>query len=262
MPFLKRDGVSLFYERTGGEGRPVVLVHGWSCDHTFLAPQAEHFARLGHAVFALDLRGHGHSDKPHQPYPISAFADDIAWTCGALGLLRPILIGHSMGGVAAFDAVCRFPDLTNALVMLDSGVVLPESSRAAIPKFAERMRGPDYRDLLREYVETFLFVPTDDASRCASILSKMVTTPQHVMVAAFAALTDYDARELANRLSAACLYVAANEPSPRCDMQALRSLIPGLRYSQTTGSGHFCQLEVPDQVNGMVDQFLALLPSG
>jgi pimeloyl-ACP methyl ester carboxylesterase len=79
MPFLHRDGVSLFYERTGGEGCPVVLVHGWSCDHTFLAPQAEHFARLGHAVFALDLRGHGLSDKPHQPYPIAAFSDDSRW---------------------------------------------------------------------------------------------------------------------------------------------------------------------------------------
>jgi alpha/beta hydrolase fold len=132
--FLHRDDVALFYETTRGEGPPVVLIHGWCCDHTFFAPQAANFAQAGHAVTSLDLRGHGRSDKPHQSYPISAFATDVAWVCGALGLSRPVLIGHSMGGIVAFDVACRHPDLPSAVVMLDSAVVLPAAVRAAIPR--------------------------------------------------------------------------------------------------------------------------------
>ena len=46
------------------------------------------------------------------------------------------------------------------------------------------------------------------------------------------------------------------------DMTALRAALPGLVTAQILGSGHFPQLEVPDQVNAMIAQFLALLPAG
>ena len=62
MPFLHRDGVALCVERTVGRAPPVLLIHGWCCEHRHMAPQAEHFARQGHAVMSVDLRGHGRSD--------------------------------------------------------------------------------------------------------------------------------------------------------------------------------------------------------
>ncbi len=86
MPFLYRDGVALYVEHTAGRAPPVLLIHGWCCDHRYMAPLAEHFARQGHAVVSLDLRGHGRSDKPQQAYPISAFADDVARCCRELQL--------------------------------------------------------------------------------------------------------------------------------------------------------------------------------
>ena len=52
-----------------------MFVHGWKCQRSFFAPQAEHFAKR-HRV-ALDLRGHGESDKPQGPYPIGAYVDDV-----------------------------------------------------------------------------------------------------------------------------------------------------------------------------------------
>ena len=78
MRHLERDGVALGYEETGEGEPPVLLVHGWCCDHTYLAPQLEHFVERGHRVVAVDLRGHGKSDKPHQRYSMQAFADDLA----------------------------------------------------------------------------------------------------------------------------------------------------------------------------------------
>jgi pimeloyl-ACP methyl ester carboxylesterase len=63
MRRLRRDGVALFYDEAGGGELPLVFVHGWCCDHTYFAPQFEHFRRK-HRVVAVDLRGHGQSDKP------------------------------------------------------------------------------------------------------------------------------------------------------------------------------------------------------
>lgn len=261
MPFLSRNDVPLYYELTEGPLAPVVLLHGWCCDRSFLAPQADHFARKGHRVVSLDFRGHGRSGKPDQPYPIGGFADDVAWLCDALNLVGPIVVGHSMGGIVAYDLAARWPALPSAIAMLDSAVVLPEATRAAVASEAARLRAPDYAAELRRVMEAAFFLATDDGARKEHLLAIMTATPQHVMVAAYAGLGQYDAAT-AGRVTVPSLYVAANEPSPRSDMDRLRALLPGLLYGQTVGSGHFCQLEVPEQVNAMLDRFLAVAVPG
>ena len=122
MRSLRRDGVALFYEEAQGDKPPTLLVHGWCGDHTHFAPQFEHFARRGHRVVAVDLRGHGESDKPHQSYTVQLFADDLAWMCAQLGLEKPVVIGHSMGGVVTLALALSYPDLPSAIVMLDAPV--------------------------------------------------------------------------------------------------------------------------------------------
>ena len=88
--------------------------------HTYLDPQFKHFAGRGHRVVAVDLRGHGQSDKPHQRYTMQVFADDLAWMCDQRNLVRPVVVGHSMGGIVAFDLAARYPALPCAVVMLDA----------------------------------------------------------------------------------------------------------------------------------------------
>ena len=258
MKHLQRDAVTLCYEQREGGAPPVVLIHGWCCDHTYFAPQFEHFAARGHSVITVDLRGHGQSDKPHQAYTMRGFADDVLWLCGQLKLTKPVLIGHSMGGIVAFDLAARYPDFAAALVMLDSAVALPASARAGIPAFLAALRGPDYRTALHDYVDKALFLASDDGVRKARILDAMAAAPQHVMVSAFEGLRDYDPGVAQGAKLAPSLYIAANEPVPRSDMTRLRGLIPALHVGQTVASGHFCQLEVPEQVNAMIDRFLAV----
>ncbi len=111
MRWLEHKGVKLFYREAPGEGQPVLLVHGWCCDHKYFAPRFEHFAGGGSRVVSVDLRGHGRSDKPEQGYTMQVFADDLAWLCEEIGLEKPVVIGHSMGGIVAFDLASRYPAL-------------------------------------------------------------------------------------------------------------------------------------------------------
>jgi hypothetical protein len=90
MQLIKKEGVTLAYQDINPGSPPMLFVHGWGCDHTAFAPQAEFFRR-SHRVVSVDLRGHGKSDAPHQDYTMAAFADDLAWLCTELALTKPIV---------------------------------------------------------------------------------------------------------------------------------------------------------------------------
>ncbi|MEG6507598.1 alpha/beta hydrolase [Methyloligella sp. 2.7D] len=263
MPDDDTERVSLSYRRAIGRKRPIVLIHGWCCDSTYMGPLFSHFVRHGHTVMAMDLRGHGRSDKPDLPYTMQIFADDIALLCAEVRLLEPVFVGHSMGGIVAFEMAVRYPHLASAVVMLDAAVALPESTKAAIPNLIEELRGPDYRAALRSYVSKVLFMPSDDAERKASILDQMTSTPQHVIVSCLEGLAEYDPSPAGEDFVMPSLYIAADEPVPRADMSRLQKLVPRMLTGKTVGSGHFCQLEVPDQITAMIERFLTVtFPSG
>ena len=101
MPFAERDGVRLFYER-GGDGPELLFVPGWCCDHTFYAPQFEHFASSC-TVTAIDPRGCGQSSRPDDGYDIPTLADDVAWLCEEIGISQPVVVGHSLAGMMVIE---------------------------------------------------------------------------------------------------------------------------------------------------------------
>ncbi len=253
MGWLHRNGVALFYEEAGGGEPPVLLVHGIACDHTYLAPQFEHF-RGGHRVVAVDLRGHGRSDAPRQEYTIEGFADDLAWMCDRLGIEKPVVVGHSLGGEISLALAASFTDLPAAVVAMDSTIVPPQERSGMMRPFIESLRSPAYPEELRRYFSKF-FLPTDDQERKARILNRAPSTPQHQHVVASAwedGLFAYDTAAAACR--APVLYIDAG--TPNTDLVRFGELCPRLVVGKTVGSGHFVQLEVPEQVNAMIERFL------
>ena len=109
MKKLTRDGVALAYNEDGTGDPPMVLVHCWVCDHTFFAPQFDHFSGT-QRVITVDLRGHGESDKPQQAYTVTGFAEDLVWLCRQLAVEKPVVVGHSMGGNVALELAASYPD--------------------------------------------------------------------------------------------------------------------------------------------------------
>lgn len=255
MRLFTRDGMALAYRDLGSGGLPVVLLHGWACDHTFLQPQLEHFSG-SHRVIAVDLRGHGESDAPDSRYTLAEFADDMHELITALRLPPVVVIGHSMGGQVALELAARHSAEVSAICLIDSVVFPPVSLTAQLRRLLPELAGPDYLDVLSEAAGA-LFLETDDPVRKAELLRKMGRTPRHVAVTAFRGhLLDYDFAVAV----AACEVPAAYLGAARAlaDLDRFRSLCPQLMTGQTLGSGHFSPLEVPDQINSMLDRFLAI----
>jgi pimeloyl-ACP methyl ester carboxylesterase len=103
----------------GGEGEPLVLVHGLgsrALDFVFLMPGLA----KGHRVFALDLLGYGASDRPNVDYSITLQTGILRQFLDGQGLARVDLAGLSMGGWIALDFAVRSPERVRRLVLLDS----------------------------------------------------------------------------------------------------------------------------------------------
>jgi len=254
MRILRRDGVALCFTEAGSGTPPLLFVHGWTCDRSFFNPQFEHFCR-SHRVVAVDLRGHGASDKPEQDYTMAAFADDLAWLCEQIGLHKPVVVGHAMGGLVAIDLAARYPDVPAAIVTLATPVLLTEAACDQLLPVVAALHTADYRQAQRRMVAQGLFLPSDDPVRKAEILDRMSSAPQHVMASAFEHMVAYyrDMPVAACRVPWLALF-ASWIP----DVAQLRGLCPHVVTGQTVGAGAFHQLEVPGQVNAMIERFLAV----
>ena len=248
------DGTTLAHLDTGVGDPPFVFVHGWTCNHTHFAPQIAHFA-AEHRVVAVDLRGHGASDAPEQRYTVTAFADDVAWLCTRLGLARPVLIGHSMGGQVVLDAAARHPDLATAVVMVDAAPIVAGSPAVAMAAdLGAALAGPEgvaAREALADHAVAALARAPDLQ---AQVRGDMLDTPHHVAVSCVTLMGEWHGEAAARACAVPMLHIAAEDPIN--DAAALRALNPRMHTGQTVGAGHFNQLEVPDQVNAMIERFL------
>ncbi|QES04376.1 alpha/beta hydrolase [Streptomyces venezuelae] len=118
------DGVRLAYRVRGPEDAPpVVLVHGRGENSTTWTRVAAELA-ADHRVYAVDLRGHGLSDRPGG-YGFDAFRDELGGFLTALGLTGATVVAHSMGGGAAYLLAAREPALIGRLVLEDVPVFFP-----------------------------------------------------------------------------------------------------------------------------------------
>ena len=122
---LRNDGVRIAYE-ISGEGEPVVLVHGFASDRVQNWRGPGWYQTLngaGYQVIALDCRGHGESDKPHDPamYSHETMAGDVIAVMQDAGVGRALLMGYSMGGYISMSLLIKHPELFRKVVIAGVG---------------------------------------------------------------------------------------------------------------------------------------------
>ncbi|WP_433565311.1 alpha/beta fold hydrolase [Nocardia sp. CA-151230] len=116
------DGRGLSYVDFGGSGRTVIALHGHMSDGESFTDLA---ARLsaGWRLVALDQRGHGHSDRAAD-YTRDGYLADILALLDHLGLERAVLLGHSLGGINAYQFAARHPERVAAIIDIDAPAAL------------------------------------------------------------------------------------------------------------------------------------------
>jgi pimeloyl-ACP methyl ester carboxylesterase len=251
---VARDGMRLAFETEGTGEPPILFVHGWCCDRSFFAPQFAHFAGR-QAVAALDLRGHGESDHPPGAgdYRIGTLADDVLAVAQAAGLSQPVVAGHSLGALVGLACAAR-PGAIRALLMIDPAPITNDAAKAFFRNSVAAVAADQDGSWRRSFVAR-MFLPGDRVRR-AAILSGMAQVPPEIAAGVMRAMGEFDG---AAALAAAAVPVLSIGSAVPANKSAdLRALCPSIVIGQTVGAGHFLQLEVPEQVNAMIERFLAI----
>lgn len=121
MHVLSRDGTKIAYDVVG-HGAPLVLLHGFT-ESSEIWREAGYVERLrgrGRRVVLVDCRGHGNSDKPHEPHMYSGTncAEDVVAVLDRLHIARTDVLGHSMGGAIGFALAARHSRRIRGLIVI------------------------------------------------------------------------------------------------------------------------------------------------
>jgi pimeloyl-ACP methyl ester carboxylesterase len=253
MEIALADQIKLHFDKAGFGNPTSILIHGGGGDTSHLAPQFYFFSRRGTAI-NLDLRGYGKSDKPMKYGTIAQYADDVAYLCRQLKITSPVIIGHSMGGMVAVELAAKHPMLPTAIVLISSGVLFPKAALGDEEKALCGLKSATYRAAIQALIDQ-ICLPSDRFK--SHVEETFFAVPQEQWVAHFEAMFAWDkvARE---RVSACKLPILYIEDSGGCysDLPLFSSLCPQLVIGKTVGSGHFPTLEVPEQVNSMIKDFV------
>jgi pimeloyl-ACP methyl ester carboxylesterase len=176
--------------------------------------------------------------------------------CERLDAGRVVGVGHSLGGLVALELAATRPDLARAAVLIDS-VLLATGDRApAVADLVAGIRGPGADRVLRDYLRLF-FGPHDDPALCDWILGQAVRTPAHVTSSIWEeSVRSWDDAGALARCRVPLLYLDAG--TPNADLERAVRANPSMTLGRTVGSGHFSQLVIPQQVNAMLERFLAV----
>jgi pimeloyl-ACP methyl ester carboxylesterase len=252
--FAILDGMKVHYLKSGKGNQTVVLVHGWTCDANFWRFQMPVLSKDSR-VIAIDLPGHGQSDKPHVAYTPDLFARAINAVLIDAGVQRAVLVGHSLGTPIIRQFYRMYPKKTAALVIVDGTLRMPERN-PAMEAFMATLRGPDYEKTLSAMV-TGMTTPMLDASLRDEVKRVMTSAPQYVAVSALESMGD---ESIWNRdpINVPVLAVLAKSPAWAPDTeQFLRSVAPNLEYRMFEGVSHFLMMDKPDEFSQTLSDFLS-----
>jgi pimeloyl-ACP methyl ester carboxylesterase len=261
MPYHRTsDGTRLYYEVVGRAGRrrpTFVLVHGLCSNLEHWGDVREGLAERGR-VLAVDLRGHGRSEAPAAGYTINGFAADLGGLVETRGGTAPvILVGHSMGSTVSMTLAVRQPRLVRAVISVD-GALDQYATAEALPTdrtyraFVDREHPDGVRVLYR------LFFPNPrDAVLGQRITEDAARTPRHAAIASLRATLLADVPAIARRVRQPLLYIGASRRNR--SEATLHALVPHGEFAQAAQSGHFVQLEAPDQTIAMINRFVSRL---
>ena len=251
--FTTSDGVRLAYHQMGEGDPPIVFIHGGFGNRTGFTLQEEYFSP-NHRCLAIDLRGHGDSDKPDEQYTMDKYADEVAEWLRHLGIRRPILVGHSMGGQVVISVAARHPELVSAIASLDSPSNIPGWHRRYHGPFDHLMtRDGPFREALLTFLGT-AYLPTDDPSRLREMPEWLAEVPGHVIVNGWQGMSAFDPTPVLRQVKCPYLYIDCGQPG--LDFDRLRELCPQVVIGKTVGAGHQATKDVPDQINAMLRRFI------
>lgn len=260
MKTLSVNGIEVAYQESGS-GPPLLLLHGFSLDHTIWSAQAEALSR-SYRVLCPDMRGMGRTTHAGGAITLEMMADDMAAFLGALDISAAAVAGFSMGGYVLLQMAVRHPLMVRAC-----GFV---STRAAADsEEGKQARLRQMRLVIDEGMAPFaaeflpaLFSPGYLSSHPleAEATRRVVTSqvPNHIAALIDANRRRADMTPRLGEIAVPCVVLGGTADAliPVAQMRALQEGLPDSVYEMIEGAGHTTPLESASRVTFQLDQLL------
>jgi 2-hydroxy-6-oxonona-2,4-dienedioate hydrolase len=241
-----------------GSGRPLVLLHGTGGHaETYarnIGPLSEHFH-----VMALDMAGHGYTDRPDVTYTLDVFADHVIAVADAIGEDRIFLSGESLGGVVSCWTALKYPDRISGLKQLDD-----------IETRTRRLSEDFSRETVRRRLEWLVLDPASVTDELVDIRYKIYSQPgmvDHMVELMCTVLqqnrasvgdVDYFSYSLSELKCPVLLIWTDHNPGKSLRaVQHVIDAIPQKEFHLLKDAAHWAQWEKPDEVNPLMIDFLS-----
>lgn len=247
------DGNKVHYYDVGNRKakNALILIHGWTCNADFWKDSYSAFPN--YRVIAIDLPGHGQSDKPKASYSMEYFARSIEAVMAKAKIQKAVLVGHSMGTPVIRQFYRIFPGKTLGLVIVD-GALRPYGPKAQVEKFFEPMF-KNYREQAPKFIDGLLGPTRDDLK--PSIKTAMLSTPDYVGIGAGEGMLE-DAIWTNDPIKVPVLAImSASTTWPPDTKDFYKTIAPNIDFQMWTGVSHFLMMEKPKEFNEQVESFIA-----
>jgi 3-oxoadipate enol-lactonase len=249
------------YEAAGDPNLPpLVFMHGIGGAARAWRGQLDFFKDC-YCAIAWDMPGYGGS-APLPTVSIAALADALQDFLQQVGATRPILVGHSIGGMIVQQVLAKNPGIAGAVVLAQTSPAFGKPDGDWQKAFVDARLGPLDRgetlvslapSLVRELVGD-----NPDVSGMELARDCMASVPEATYRATMLALMGFDLRGALKNIAAPTLVLSGskdnNAPAPM--MAKMASYIPSAKYVELDGVGHLANLERPGVFNIAVDSFL------
>lgn len=266
---IKLPGAEVSYVELG-EGEPIVFVHGISGSWQNWLENLPHFSRT-HRAIALDLPGFGASPMPSWPIEMPAYGRLLHDFCEKLGLDRDVsLVGNSMGGLVAAEAVLSAPERFDRLVLVSAAGFI----NTWLPHQRGKATSQAWDTFGRPFGAAARFFVTHRRARYAMFrfairypnrLSKELLWEQMAsglpcpgFADALDAVIEYDARDRLEEIQIPVMIAWGTDDwvIPSVAAHSYQRRIPHSRLEIFERTGHVPQLERPARFNALLDNFL------
>ena len=262
MPSIQVNDIDLHYESVG-KGEPLLLIHGLGSRIQDWENQIAYFAER-YRVVALDLRGHGDSDKPPGPYSSKLFADDIAKLIRSLDIGSAHVVGLSLGGFIACQLAVDHGDLVRTLVVVNSVPDLPRDT------LSDRFRIRSTL-LLRQLIVRFfgmralghflgkkLFPRADQEELRQTFIERWADNDKNAYLSSLATVPTWNLEHRLGSITCpACLISGEHDFFPLSLKESYTKKMPDARLVVIPNSGHFTPMDEPERFNDEVISFLS-----
>lgn len=257
MAHFEHDGCSLHYEEYG-QGTPLLLLHGlgsscrdWEYQIPVLAEQ--------YRVIAMDMRGHGRSDKPRERYSIRGFAGDVEALIEHLNLGPVHVVGLSMGGMIGFQLAVDQPHLLKSLCVVNSAPRVKIQNANDAWQYAKRwaLARLVNMETLGKALGQNLFPKPEQADLRRKVVTRWAENDKRAYLASFDAIIGWGVQHKLARITCPTLIISADRDyTPVALKEAYVKLIPNAKLVVIKDSRHATPLDQPQEFNRVLLEFI------